>query len=106
LDAAIRANPVNAGYRFRRAAFEAARPQPDVARVRADYDAALALDPANVPMRLEYAKALEALGIPNEARAQYESALAYNDQLPAVEVERLPPAKVAEIRAAIARLAS
>ena len=91
-DAAIAANPAHAGYRASRGRFEASLPQPDAARVRAAYDAALALDPANVPMRLDYAAALERLGLRAEAKAQYETALWYNDQLPAVEIERLPPA--------------
>ncbi len=101
---AVRANPAHAGYRATRAAFEARLPNPDVTRVRSDFDAALALDPANVPTRLQYAQILESLGLPTEARAQYESALRFNDQLAPDEVERLAPAKVAELNAAIARM--
>jgi tetratricopeptide (TPR) repeat protein len=106
LDAAIRANPYSAGYRFSRGHFEATLPQPDPSRVRADYERGLALDPANVPMRLDYAKILETLHLPAEAKAQYETALWYDDQLAPDEIERLAPAKVAEIRASIARLGS
>jgi O-antigen ligase len=102
--AAIEANPAHSGYRAARGMFEARQPQPDVARVRADYDAALARDPANVLMRLDYAAHLEGLGLRPEAKAQYELALSYNDQLAPVEVERLSPARVAEVEAAIARL--
>jgi hypothetical protein len=105
LDAAIRANPADASYRSQLAAFEASLPNPDPARVRAGYDAALALDPANVPARLDYAKTLhEALHLPAEAKAQYQKALWFNDQLQPDEVERLSPEKVNQIRATIARL--
>jgi tetratricopeptide (TPR) repeat protein len=103
-DRAAQANPVHAGYRFSRAAFEAALPQPDAARVKSAFEAGLAIDPANVAMRVRYAEALEKLNLPAEAKAQYETALAYDDQLDPVEVERLPSAKVADIRARIARL--
>jgi hypothetical protein len=106
LDAAIAANPLHPGYYFQRGATEASRPQPDVARVRSDYDRALALDPANVERRLDYAKTLERLNLGGEARVQYQRALQYNAQLPPDEMERLPPARVAEIEAAAARLGS
>jgi tetratricopeptide (TPR) repeat protein len=103
-DAAVRANPRSAAYVFARAAAERARPRPDVARVRADYERGLALDPANVPMRLEYAQALESLGSPADARTQYEKALWYNDQLTPDEVERLRPTKLKEVQDAVVRL--
>jgi hypothetical protein len=75
-----------------------------VAHVRTHYDAALAIDPANVGMRLDYAAALDRLGFPTEAAGQYEKALAYNDQLDPNEFERLPPEKVTELNRLIARL--
>lgn len=103
-DDAVRANPSNVSYLASRAAFEASLPQPDADRVRADYDRALALDPANVALRLDYAGELERLGPSEQARAQYEKALWFNDQLQPDEVERLAPARLAEVREAIDRL--
>ena len=93
-----------AGYLASLGGFEAQLGQPDAARIRSDFGTALTLDPANVPLRLDYAGILEQLGRKGDAREQYEKALWYNDQLAEVEVERLPPAKVAEIRAVIERL--
>jgi O-antigen ligase len=104
LDDAIRANPLNAGYYASRAALEMHRAQPDLERVRADYERSLALDPDDVDTRLEYAAALKALHRPADAREQFEKALWYNDQLAPDEIKRKSPTKVAQIQAQIARL--
>jgi O-antigen ligase len=103
-DAAIRANPLSAAYHATRAEFESHQPQPDPARVRNDFERCLALDPETVQTRLAYAQVLEALHFAGDAREQYEKALWYNDQLADDEIERLSAAKVAAIRANIARL--
>jgi tetratricopeptide (TPR) repeat protein len=103
-DAAIRANPLSAAYHATRAEFESHQPQPDPARVRNDFERCLAIDPENVQTRLAYAQVLEALHFAGDAREQYEKALWYNDQLADDEIERLSAAKVAAIRANIARL--
>jgi O-antigen ligase len=103
-ETAIRANPMSAAYFATRAEFESLRPQPDPARVRAGYDRSLAIDPGNVQTRLEYAGVLESLRLPAKARAEYEQALWYNDQLAPDEVERLPAGRVGEIKAKIAAL--
>jgi tetratricopeptide (TPR) repeat protein len=102
-DAAIRANPLNAAYYATRANFESHQPQPDPTRLRNDYERSLELDPENVQTRLAYARSLDELRFAAEAREQYEKALWYDDQLAPDEIERLPAAKVAEIRANIAR---
>lgn len=99
---ALYANPMQASYHASLAQFEAELPTPDKARVKSEYDAALALDPANVPMRLKYAEYLEKLGFASDAKAQLERALWFDDQLAPDEVERLSPGKVAEIREKIA----
>ena len=102
--AAIEANPAHAGYWSARANHEAGLPQPDAGRVRADYEQALALDPANVPMRLRFAAAIEKLGAPGQARVQYERALWFNDQLEPEDAERLPPAELRQIEERIRQL--
>lgn len=104
LEAAIRANPSHAGYWSTLARHEAAQPRPDAARVREAFERALALDPANVPMRRDYAAQLERLGYPAEARLQYEQALAHDDALDPADAERLPPQDLEAIRQAIDRL--
>ena len=105
MDAAVAANPAGATHFATRAAFEAARAAPDAARVRADFERALSLDPANVSMRRHYAETLEKLGLPADARAQYERALWFNDQLLPDDAERLPPPTVEAIRAKVRQLA-
>ena len=59
LDIAIATEPTNVSYRLTRAGYELRQPQPDQGAVRADFDAAVRLDPQNIHARLEYAKALQ-----------------------------------------------
>lgn len=101
---AVAANPSHAGYWAALARYEAALAQPDAGRVRAAFERALTLDPANVAMRLDYAAQLEKLGFPAEAQAQYEDALARNDALDPNDAERLPAEKLEAARQAIQRL--
>ncbi len=75
----------------------------DVAGTRAAYDAAVSLDPNDVPIRLQYADAMASLGQRSVAAAQYRAALAADAALPAGEPRRLSAAKVAAVRAAADR---
>jgi Tfp pilus assembly protein PilF len=104
LSRAIAADPTRAGYWVTRAKAEDASPTPDFARVRADYEQALRIDPNNVDVRLDFAAVLARQGDANAARVQYESALAYNDKLHPDEPKRLKPARLGEIRRALAAL--
>ena len=93
-DAAIAANPAHSGYRASRGRVRgqpaAARPRPRPRRLRRRPLARPRQRPHAPPLRRRPRR----LGLRPEAKAQYETALSYNDQLPAVEIERLPPAKV------------
>ena len=104
LERAAAINPYRPEYWLSRADSEVLRPAPDLARIRAGYDRALALDPNSVQVRLDYAAILQRLGDRTGAREQYEAALRYNDLLSPDEPKRLPAAKVAEVRQAIAEL--
>jgi O-antigen ligase len=66
--------------------------------LRAAYDAAVRLDPDDVPIHLEYADALDHLGDHRAAAAQYRAALAANDALPKGEPRRLSADDVATYR--------
>ncbi|MDP9172792.1 MAG: O-antigen ligase family protein [Planctomycetota bacterium] len=69
-----------------------------------DYTRALELDPNEVSIRIDYARALERLMMPNEAAVQLERALADNNQLDAMEPKRLSAQQIEAIRAEIAVL--
>ena len=77
--------------------YELRLPDPDRAAVRADFDAALRLDPHNIAARLDYAEALEKLADPAGAAEQYRLALETNRQYDPTEPKRLPEEKVKEI---------
>lgn len=98
LDAAVAANPFNGKYYVMRAQLEMFSRSPNAANVQADYERALALDPASVSRRLEYADALVKLLYGVEAIRQYELALWYNDQLSPDEPKRLSTRKLTEVR--------
>jgi O-antigen ligase len=104
LGRAIATDPKSVSYFATRAEFEMTAPHPDPRQVRADYDRTLALDPANVQIRLEYAAALEKLGEPQAAVAQLRQALHWNDLLNPDEPKRLPAARVQSIQQHIAAL--
>jgi O-antigen ligase len=99
MELAILENPKDgAGWRGDAAA-ELLKLQPDGARVRRDYDAAVRLDPNNVQLRLEYAAILaEKLHDDTAALAQYEAALRYNDLLNADEKKRLSAEELEKVR--------
>jgi tetratricopeptide (TPR) repeat protein len=87
LDQAIARDPSAIRFRLLRAGLDVqAR---DAAAARADYDAALALDPNEVSIRMDYAAALMALGLPKEAVGQFQLALKFNDLLPTEEPKRI-----------------
>jgi uncharacterized protein (TIGR02996 family) len=90
LTIAIAAEPTNVSYHLTRAGHEMRQPQPDVDIIRADYDAAIRLDPHNIQGRLAYADALQKFGDPTAAAAQIRAALETNRQYDLTEPERLP----------------
>lgn len=103
---ALQADPMAVGPRLQIAALEMAKPEdrrnPSI--VRQNYEQALAIDPYNVTIRLQYAADLEQLGLPGQAAEQYEQALYYNDLFPAHELKRLRPERVEQVRREIKRL--
>jgi tetratricopeptide (TPR) repeat protein len=109
LDVAIRANRMATDYLLTRARYLAHLP--DAAQrhdaIVADYRRALELNPNEVQLHLEFADVLRSFNTPADraaARAEYEAALRYNDQLPANEPKRLKPDRVAEIKKTIESL--
>jgi tetratricopeptide (TPR) repeat protein len=98
LRSAIEASSTSAAFPRLRAEFELRQSSPDQGRVCADYERVIRLDPNDVSAHLDYAGALERFGRRDEARRQYEQAIRLNDLLDAAEPERLPAAKVNEIR--------
>jgi tetratricopeptide (TPR) repeat protein len=109
LDMAIKQNPVSTEYRLARARYMAHLPNAAQRRdaIVADYRRVLELNPNEVSLHLELADVLRSFNTPADreaARAEYEAALRYNDQLPANEPKRLKPERVAEIKRAIDEL--
>jgi O-antigen ligase len=103
LDVAIARDPREPRYYIMRAHVE--DEQGDSAGAKSDYQKALALDPNNVEMRLEYAQMLEKINEPAAARRQYQIALQMNNLLAPDEPKRLPMKDVGEIRKRIQDLA-
>jgi len=89
---ASRVNPSAVSYDLDRARLEARLR--DANGMRADFDAALALNPNEVSIRLEYADALTQLGLPDQAAAQVRLALKFNDLLGADEPKRMDDAAI------------
>jgi hypothetical protein len=102
LDRATTLDPNRPDYWLSRANAELLRPAPDPRRIREGYDRALAIDPNNVQVRLEYASMLRRLGDDTGALAQLREALRYNALLSPDEPKRLPPERVAEVEKIIA----
>lgn len=73
-------------------------------QVLRDFDKALQLDPNEVSIHREYARALGLLGLRDQARSQLQLALHYNDLLDKSEPKRLPPDQVQAIQRQIASL--
>jgi tetratricopeptide (TPR) repeat protein len=88
--------------RYHRSMAELDVDQQDWTNALAEFGKAIELDPNNMGLRIEYADALSRRGQIALAQDQYRRALAVNDELPAEEIRRLPPATVARLRAAVA----
>jgi tetratricopeptide (TPR) repeat protein len=95
---------MNPAYPRLLAEYELRQASPDQRAVIGAYERVIALDPNDVSAHLDFAGSLERFGRNDEARRQYEEALRLNDLMDAAEPERLPQAKIDEIRAAIGRL--
>jgi hypothetical protein len=101
---AIATEPTNVSYRLTRAGHEMRQPQPDIDTIRADYDAAVRLDPHNIQGRLAYAEALQRFGDSVAAAAQIRHALETNRQYDPAEPERLAPEEVQRLEDLAAQL--
>jgi len=102
---AIARNGFAAEYHAARAANELTREHPDRRTVTDGYTAALGLNPADVRLRLDYARALEQrLRDPQAAAEQYRTALDYDAMLPQDEPKRLSASDRARIEADLRRL--
>lgn len=104
LDRAVALDPYRPQYWLHRAYARLRGSSPDAAAIRADYEAALRLDPNNVDVRIEYADVLRRFGDSAAAAVQYREALHYNDLLSPDEPKRLPAPKLNEVFQAIAEL--
>jgi tetratricopeptide (TPR) repeat protein len=109
LDVAIRTDPMDTRYYLARARYLLQYGDRGESReqIRKDFQKALALDPNEVSLHVEYADALRELGTPADradAAAEYETALKYNDLLKADEPKRLRKERVEEIRGRIGEL--
>jgi tetratricopeptide (TPR) repeat protein len=103
LDATAQADPTLARAYLFRAEYEKEHGG-DAAAARANYEKAVALNPADLDIRERYANALAGLGMKKEAADELRTLLAFNDKLPPDEPERLPPTKVTEIEKRIEEL--
>ena len=77
----------------------ALRPPGDAAGIRAAFDAAVALNPNDRDIRLQYGAALDRLGDRTAAAAQYRAALAADAALPIGEPRRFGAEQLARVRA-------
>jgi len=102
LEKAILADPLS--VRSRRTLAELDLRSKSIDAALKQFAECITLDPNNMDLRLEYADALQENHRLNEARAQYEQVLKINNALPALEIQRLPAAKVALVREALAKL--
>jgi O-antigen ligase/tetratricopeptide (TPR) repeat protein len=98
---AIQADPSFLGAYHLRAIYWLQLDEP--AKMIADFDKVLELNPNEVSLRLEYARSLEMVHLFPEATHQLELALHYNELLDKAEPKRLPPDQVAEIQKEIAK---
>jgi O-antigen ligase/tetratricopeptide (TPR) repeat protein len=103
LDTAAQADPTLARAYLFRAEYEKEHGG-DADAARANYEKAVALNPADLDIRERYANALAGLGLKNEAADELRTLLSFNDKLPPDEPERLPAEKVKDIEKRIAEL--
>ena len=87
-----------------RAEIELRLPRPDASIVRDNYGKAIALNPADVGVRTDYAVALEHLGDPAAAADELDAALHANAGLGPEEPKRLTAKQVDDLAARIRRL--
>jgi hypothetical protein len=106
IDRAIAANPMSVGSLLMSGRVESQLPSPNVNRLRYSYERALAIDPQNVNVAIEYGELLAKLGSPRDAARWIEVALVANAGLHPDEPKRLPPATVAQLERRIAELAA
>jgi O-antigen ligase len=99
---AVAADPASPRYRRALAQFELS--QKEIDHALADNAAAVAMDPNNMELRIEYAQALAQNKHPAEAREQFQKALSLNDQLPPTEPQRLSLERVKQVTAALRAL--
>jgi O-antigen ligase len=102
LDRAIASNPSEIKYYLLRARIAMSEGGYD--RARADFEKAIALNPNDVDIRLDFAEILKRTGHPADAGNQYRMALEANDRLNPDEPKRLPKGRVEEIHRAIDEL--
>jgi tetratricopeptide (TPR) repeat protein len=100
---AKRINPLLIDAYLLDASLQLAGPHPDAAAVRSDYQMVVKLNPNDVPLRVQYARALDQFGFHDEAKAQYKAALAANAALPVGEPKRLADEQVSQLKAVIER---
>ncbi len=96
---AMIANPQAAAYPRRLADFERRQNPPDRQPMQDAYERALDLNPNDVGVRLEYARALEAFGDRAAAAKEYLEAIRKNDLLDRAEPKRLPVTERDQIEA-------
>lgn len=101
---AVAADPSSALYHATRARLWLRQPAPSADRIRDEFSKALALDPRDVQMRLEFADALGDLGLFASAVEEYNRALNFDSQMPVEEEKRLSSDKTREIGEKIQRL--
>jgi tetratricopeptide (TPR) repeat protein len=95
---AKRINPLLIDAYLLDANLQLAGPHPDTSAVRGDFEMVVKLNPNDVPLRVEYARALDQLSLHDEAKAQYKAALAANAALPIGEPKRLTDEQVARLK--------
>lgn len=89
LAAAIAASPLSVAPYLTRANFELSRPGGDRSQALQDMRQALELNPCNVMARLSYAGILSNLGLNDQARREYRTAVQFNDALDKNNPKRL-----------------
>jgi O-antigen ligase len=99
---AIQHNPTNITFRLARASF--AMLIHDGSQAIADYQKAITLNPNDVSIRRQYARALQSLGKNQEAAEQLQNALDADNQLDPAEPKRLTPDQRNTIEAQIEQL--
>jgi hypothetical protein len=104
MEASLSADPMFIRSHLARAELELRLVKPDAAVVRREYDQAIALDPADVGMRTDYANTLQSLGDYHGAALELEAALSANAGLSPDEPKRLSRQQVDEISQRISQL--